>query len=644
MILSIRHRILIPFLFITVFMTFSAVLISFELINNYYNHQLEIKSKNIIMPVQKVFHQIVSKTMLEFSSESANIPFDDVILNENKNHQFGITIFNNLFFVYDGSSTSLQLVPFNFLNLMLPEDLKAIYIETDGQLYNSQNLAIPIKRNLSEAFYDLKQNDNQQYRHFIYEHDKIKQLFFEVAVNSTNIEQKRFRTLVVVMVGLLLVNLFIVIIFSVILKHITKSLSEMTQVAKQLSKGQIISPMKVKSNDEFGLLAQSFNNMLNSVHTKTAELIYEKNRSKNIIAQLPDGIIVTDLNHKLVMANRAAETMLGFSTDCAKGQELIRYLKDENLYALFSNDLTTIDSKSLIREVTIPDANGLEQSYQITISPLLDSTYQKTGLITVIRNITQENEARLLKDNFLRSVTHELRTPLTSIIGFLNILKKELHGNLNDKQKEFLTITLLNSSLLKKLINNLLDLSIIHSGQLTLEKETFYLNDLIQELIHESLPMIERKQNHIMVDFQEKDMLIHADKQKFFQMIQNLILNSNKYTNEGKIECIISQTESFTSIVIKDDGTGLSKEQKQILYKAFETTKANEFTFCESIGIELTIVKELTRLHNGEINLESEYEKGSSFTIHLPQETKLTQIESDLNAEYSIKKYDFTLG
>ena len=94
-------------------------------------------------------------------------------------------------------------------------------------------------------------------------------------------------------------------------------------------------PMKVKSNDEFGLLAQSFNNMLNNVQTKTAELIYERNRSKMIFAQLPDGIIVTDLNHKLLSANRAAETMLGFSTDSAKGQALIRYLKDENLRPFF---------------------------------------------------------------------------------------------------------------------------------------------------------------------------------------------------------------------------------------------------------------------------------------------------------------------
>ena len=170
------------------------------------------------------------------------------------------------------------------------------------------------------------------------------------------------------------------------------------------------------------------------------------------------------------------------------------------------------------------------------------------------------------------------------------------------------------------------------------------MNDQIQELIHESLPMIERKQNYIMVDFQDENMLIHADKQKFFQMIQNLILNANKYTNEGKIECIISQTSSFTSIVIKDDGTGLSKEQKQTLYKVFKTNNAHEFTFCESIGIELTIVKELIKLHDGEIHLESEYEKGSSFTIILPQEKNMVQLQSNEETNNVINKYDFTLS
>ena len=118
--------------------------------------------------------------------------------------------------------------------------------------------------------------------------------------------------------------------------------------------------------------------MLNNVQTKTAELIYERNRSKMILAQLPEGIIVTDLNNKLLSANRAAETMLGFSTDRAKGQEIISYLKNENLSSFFSNEFQSVKDNALIREVMIPDQNGKEDHYQITVSPLFGFDLSKT--------------------------------------------------------------------------------------------------------------------------------------------------------------------------------------------------------------------------------------------------------------------------
>ena len=154
--------------------------------------------------------------------------------------------------------------------------------------------------------------------------------------------------------------------------------------------------------------------------------------------------------------------------------------------------MENIQSSQMVRELTISNQQGEENLYQITLSPLLDSTYQKTGLITVIRNITAESQSRSLKDHFLRSVTHELRTPLTSIIGFLNILKKEMHGNLNEKQREFLSIAIFNSSMLKKLINNLLDLSMIQSGKFELALSTFVVNDVIDRSIHQLLPTIEK--------------------------------------------------------------------------------------------------------------------------------------------------------
>ena len=133
--------------------------------------------------------------------------------------------------------------------------------------------------------------------------------------------------------------------------------------------------------------------MLNNVQTKTAELIYERNRSKMVLAQLPDGIIVTDSTHKLISANRAAETMLGFSTDRAKGQTIIQYIKNEKLNSLFKNQLNTVKDNTVIRELMIPSSSGKEEYFQIALSPLLDTTTNKLALLPLFE-ISPKNDLK----------------------------------------------------------------------------------------------------------------------------------------------------------------------------------------------------------------------------------------------------------
>ena len=526
-------------------------------------------------------------------------------------------------------------IPFSMSSSNFQAAKIALYIKRNNdfvRIYRSSEALSPFGARMSNNdFIDFTSEpymnhvlEGERFRSYFYEHSEIKNLFIHVMTPSSKIFHQRRLTLLGITSLILLINSIIIFIFFIILKRITHSLSQITQTAKQISKGQSATPLKVNSNDEIGLLAQSFNNMLNNVQTKTAELIYERNRSKMILAQLPEGIIVTDLNNKLLSANRAAETMLGFSTDRAKGQEIISYLKNENLSSFFSNEFQSVKDNALIREVMIPDQNGKEDHYQITVSPLLDSTYQKTGMITVIRNITDEKQVRSLKDNFLRSVTHELRTPLTSIIGFLNILIKEVHGDLNDKQKEFLDISIVNSTYLKKLINDLLELSIIHSGQLTLSQTSFHLNDTFDAIIKNQLKIIEKKSNVISVDYQSPDMQLYADKNKMSQIFQNLILNANKFTENGMIECVLNQTAAFTTFIIKDSGQGMTEQQKHQLFQAFDEQTSDPYLY-DGLGLELAIVKELVNMHHGQIFIESELERGSIFTIIIPHPSQFSQ-------------------
>ncbi len=625
MILSIRHRILLPFLFITVFMTFSAMFISIELVQNHFDNQLARNAQQQFLPVETVIKQLVSQSILINKTPNTPISLKQIHSKATDLKQLNLIIKNQQLFI---NSPEMN-VPLRFSDIAeFNFDQVSLYIKSNTnyiRIFRSSEKLSPFDRSISANDYAEISNqsymnhmiDGKRFRSYFYTHSNIENLKIHVVVPSSDIFQQRRVALVVITSILLLINSFIIFIFFVILKRITMSLSQITNTAKQISKGQSTAPLKVSSNDEIGLLAQSFNNMLNNVQTKTAELIYERNRSKMILAQLPEGIIVTDLNHKLLSANRTAETMLGFSTDRAKGQEIISYLKNENLSAFFSNEFRSVKDNALVREVMIPDENGKEDHYQITVSPLLDTTYQKTGMITVIRNITDEKQVRSLKDNFLRSVTHELRTPLTTIIGFLNILNKQVHGSLNDKQKEFIDISLLNASYLKKLINDLLELSIIHSGQIVIEPEAFDLNDCFESVIKTHLPSIEKKSNLISVDYQDNNMQLFADKSKMRQIFENLILNANKLTEKGMIECVVNQTAAFTTFIIKDTSPGMSEDQKYQLFQAFEQHSGDPYLF-DGLGLELAIVKELVHLHHGQIFVESELERGSIFTIIIP--------------------------
>ena len=120
MILSIRHRILLPFLLITIFMAFSAMLICTELINGYFDHQLENKAQTVTMPIENSFHQMVSKIFLEFSTNKNSLSFD-----QNSTCQFTVSIcfnfINKRFFLYEPNSTSLSLIPFSFRSINFPK-------------------------------------------------------------------------------------------------------------------------------------------------------------------------------------------------------------------------------------------------------------------------------------------------------------------------------------------------------------------------------------------------------------------------------------------------------------------------------------------------------------------------------------------
>lgn len=226
----------------------------------------------------------------------------------------------------------------------------------------------------------------------------------------------------------------------------------------------------------------------------------------------------------------------------------------------------------------------------------------------------EAERANQMKSIFLASMSHELRTPLNSIIGFTGIILQGLAGELNDEQKKQLEMVYGSSKHLLALINDLLDISKIESGELEPDLGEFNLAEAGMEVRDSLMPNAEEKGIKLIWDV--PDINVVSDKRRFKQILVNLVNNAIKFTEKGKVEVKAIKKDKNIEIMVKDTGIGIKKED---LHKLFEPFTQLEYTVSEEkgTGLGLYLVRNLVRLLKGDIRVESEYGKGSTFTFTL---------------------------
>jgi len=242
-------------------------------------------------------------------------------------------------------------------------------------------------------------------------------------------------------------------------------------------------------------------------------------------------------------------------------------------------------------------------------------------LSNAYREIAVKNErladADKYKSQFLANMSHELRTPMNAIIGFSDLLKDGVYGNLPEKHKEILSKIQRNSNHLLNLINDILDLSKIEAGKIELLPEKFDLKDLIDTVSKETV--VPKKEVEFTVSCPSGISLVH-DQMRLRQVIYNLLSNALKFTKEGsvKIECF--RREKVVSIKVTDTGIGIRDEDISKIFKSFQQADASVTKQFQGTGLGLSISKRLVKMMGGWLDVESEYGKGSVFTINLPYE------------------------
>ena len=219
-----------------------------------------------------------------------------------------------------------------------------------------------------------------------------------------------------------------------------------------------------------------------------------------------------------------------------------------------------------------------------------------------------------IKTEFLSNMSHELRTPLNSILGFADLLDGEFIGRLNEKQKEYVNDIKISAIHLLEMVNDILDISKIESGILTLNLKEFSPSQAISEVINILKPLLIEKNITLSTEIDD-NIIVKADYRKFQQVVFNLTSNAIKYTPEkGHISISINNKKNKTILCIEDNGIGIEKKYHKKIFEKFEQIGEHK----NSTGLGLSITKELVNMHNGRIILESEPFKGTKFTIIFP--------------------------
>lgn len=277
--------------------------------------------------------------------------------------------------------------------------------------------------------------------------------------------------------------------------------------------------------------------------------------------------------------------------------------------------------------------DGVKRIIQNYTAPVIDDDKTILGAIVVNNDITDIKhtemnliEAKLAaeaasrtKSEFLATMSHELRTPLNAIIGYSDMLIDGDYGKLNDKQKRFSEHISTSGKHLLELINDILDISKVEAGKMELYYETFKVKEIMQNVLTIILPLANKKSITLEIDINPETLLLNGDRIKFKQILYNLGSNAVKFTqNDGNIKIAAVQKEDMVEISVTDDGIGIKKEKLDSLFIPFYQVDSSDSRKYAGTGLGLALVKSYVELHGGTISVESELDKGSTFTFTIP--------------------------
>jgi signal transduction histidine kinase len=349
----------------------------------------------------------------------------------------------------------------------------------------------------------------------------------------------------------------------------------------------------------------------------------EAGRSQAILESITDGVIVFDTQGSAIQANPALSNLINVP--------LMNIVNSTVSDLVDSSPMDAKNKGTLAGILTKPskqhDSHRVEwgtKTLSVSSGQVLDRDSSEVGTVAVFRDFTKEAELEKMKSAFVAMVSHELRTPISAILGYAEIFKEQIYGPLNEKQANMTNRIISNSRRLLNLINDLLDQAQMEAGKLKIKYETITPSDLLENL-HSVMDKLTEDKGLALTSELDNDMpeTLFGDSARLQQILVNLVNNAVKFTQEGSIHVQLSKLENMKwGISVIDTGQGIPKEEVPYIFDTFRQVEGTTTRLHGGFGLGLSIVKQLVNLMGGNITVESELGKGSTFSITLPLDTK----------------------
>jgi NtrC-family two-component system sensor histidine kinase KinB len=413
-------------------------------------------------------------------------------------------------------------------------------------------------------------------------------------------------------------------ISTLLTRRMLQPLSALSEATRRIGEGNFDARARVEGSDELAALAGDFNAMATRLaeyrKSSLGDLLQAHLSMQAAIDSIPDPVVIFSVEGSLQNVNEAAETLLALKAESGS-KEPLRNVDASTRVVLDRIRTHVLSGKGAY----VP--KGFEDAVQLTTllgdryflprgAPVYETRGVVVGATVILQDITRLRRFEELKNDLVATVAHEFRTPLTSLRMAVHLCTEQVAGPLTDKQAELLYAAREDCDRLQGMVDDFLDLSRIESGRVELTPLPTEVSGLIKSVIDEIKADADAKGVNLRAQVPVDEFSVLSDPERIRHVFSNLISNAVRYTpKDGSITLGAEGVDSSVRFTVTDSGTGIPKEyQERVFEKFFQVPDSGP----KGTGLGLYIAKEIVRAHGGEIGVDSEPGKGSTFWFTLP--------------------------